>query len=467
LSVIPRRPAAPPASSPDDPRYWDRQDLEAELRRTFQVCHECRMCVGYCGSFPSLFAAVDRDVDGGGAEGAEKLGDADFRTTSDLCWQCKLCYIKCPYTADEGAAELLDFPRLMAREKAQRARREGVALVDKLLGEPATLGKVGGGRLMAPLANLVNANRLLRKVAQATTGISAEFPLPKLEPQTFAAWLDRHQPAPGAGQAGEVVIFSTCYGDYNQTSVPKAAVLVLEHHGYRVVRPAGQVCCGMPNLDGGDVESMRAKVEANVAVLAPHAAAGKTIVVPAPTCGYTLKKEWPVYSDRPETHAVARATQDLMEFVDGLRKAETLKKDFRKGLGAVAYHAACHLRAQKIAYPGLRVLSQIPDTEVRMIEQCSAVDGTWGMKAVNYEMGRRYAQKLVKGIAEAEADLVVSDCSLAALRIQKENQVTALHPVEALAQAYGLGEEAASNAATATATATAAEPGPGGGETAR
>jgi glycerol-3-phosphate dehydrogenase subunit C len=173
-----------------------------------------------------------------------------------------------------------------------------------------------------------------------------------------------------------------------------------------------------------------------------------------------LKKEWPVYSDRPETHAVARATQDLMEFVDGLRKAETLKKDFRKGLGNVAYHAACHLRAQKVAYPGLRVLSQIPDTEVRMIEQCSAVDGTWGMKAVNYEMGRRYAQKLVRGIAEADADLVVSDCSLAALRIQKENQVTPLHPVEALARAYGLGEGAASNAATAA-------PGPAGGETAR
>ncbi len=64
---------------------------------------------------------------------------------SDLCWQCKLCYIKCPYTEDEGASELVDFPRLMAREKAQRARRDGVAIVDKVLGEPGVLGKLGGG----------------------------------------------------------------------------------------------------------------------------------------------------------------------------------------------------------------------------------------------------------------------------------------------------------------------------------
>src|SRR6476619_4648629 len=112
MSQIPRRPATPPASSPDDPRYWDPTDLTAELRRVFQICHECRMCVGYCGSFPAIFNAVDRDIEAGRAEGAEHLTADDFVKVSDLCWQCKLCYIKCPYTEDEGAAELLDFPRL-------------------------------------------------------------------------------------------------------------------------------------------------------------------------------------------------------------------------------------------------------------------------------------------------------------------------------------------------------------------
>jgi len=442
MSVIPRRPASPPATSPDDARYWNAADLQAETKRVFQVCHECRMCVGYCGSFPALFAAVDRDIENNRAEGAEKTTLADLRLVSDLCWQCKLCYIKCPYTADEGASELLDFPRLMAREKAQRARSEGVALVDQLLGEPGTIGKLGGG-LKAPLSNLISANRLARKVQEAATGISAEFPLPKFESVPFPKWLDRHRPAPGAGSAGEVVIFSTCTGDYNETSVPQAAVRVLEHQGYRVIRPEGEVCCGMPNLDGGDVAAMRAKVEANVSLLWPYVKAGKTIVVPAPTCGYTIKKEWAVYHDRPETHAVAAATQDLMEFLDGLRKKKTLKKDFKKPLGNVTYHAACHLRAQKIAFPGMRLLAQVPDTEVRLVEQCSAVDGTWGMKAVNYEMGRRYAQKLVNDVNREPEALVVTDCTLSGLRLRKETKTTVLHPVEALARAYGVegGEE--------------------------
>ena len=438
MSTIARRPLVPPATHPDDPRYWDPADLTAELRRTFQVCHECRMCVGYCGSFPALLDAVDRDIEAGVSEGAEHTTNVDFERVSDLCWQCKLCFIKCPYTADEGASELLDFPRLMARERAQRARRDGVALVDKVLGEPRLIGQLGGG-MHAPVTNLINANRLVRKVMEVVTGVSADFPLPELAREPFPTWMARHPAA--AGDKGEVVLFATCYGDYNAPSVPRAAVRVLEHNGYRVLYPE-QTCCGMPNLDGGDLEAMKAKVRENVASLLPHVRAGRKIVVPGPTCGYTMKKEWAVYVDTPETHEVAAATLDLMEFLDGLRKQKLLATDFQRPLGKVAYHAACHLRAQKIAYPGMRILSRVPDTDVRMIEKCSAVDGTWGMKAAYYEMGRKYAAELSEGVRDAEPDLVVTDCSLAGRRLTQENKVEPLHPIEALARAYGLDEAA-------------------------
>jgi len=151
-----------------------------------------------------------------------------------------------------------------------------------------------------------------------------------------------------------------------------------------------------------------------------------------------MKREWREYVPTPEVAEVAAATLDLMELLVVLGKEKKLKRDFKKGLGKVAYHAACHLRAQKIGFPGQRVLSAVPDTEVRMVEECSAVDGTWGMKAKHYETGRRYAQKLVRGIAAEEADTVVTDCTLAGLRIAKENGVRVVHPIEALARAYGL-----------------------------
>src|SRR6185503_7563286 len=105
----------------------------------------------------------------------------------------------CPYTPDEGAREMLDFPRLMAREKAQRARRDGVPLVDRVLGEPQLIGRAGSG-FAAPIANFVNEKRLLRKVTEKLTGISAEFPLPPLASRPFLDWFAKHVPLERAGE---------------------------------------------------------------------------------------------------------------------------------------------------------------------------------------------------------------------------------------------------------------------------
>lgn len=451
MSKIARAPKAPPAEGPNDPRYGDPRDLEEELRRTFQVCHECRMCVGYCGSFPILFNRVDRDIESGRAEGAELLDDKDFAAVSDACWQCKLCYVKCPYTKDDGASELLDFPRLMAREKAARAKREGITLVDRVLGEPDLVGKLGGGPF-AGLTNLVHASRLVRRVQEKVAGISSEFPLPTMARTRFSEWMKDHRKVDRAGEAGTVLLYSTCYGEFNAPAVPESAVRVLEHNGFRVILPGeapesdtpAEVapCCGMPNLDGGDVDAATDKIRRNVAMLYPAVQAGVHVVVPNPTCGYTMKHEWTKYVDTPEAHAVAAATMDLMEFLLKLGKEKRLSLEFKKSLGNVAYHAACHLRAQKIGFPGARILGKVPDTEVHVVEECSAVDGTWGMKAEHYSVGKKYAQKLVRGVRDVEPDLVVTDCTLSALRVDHETGGPArvVHPVQALHEAYGLGD---------------------------
>ena len=115
------RPEQPPTFDPNEERYWDKGDLGSELQRVFSICHGCRMCVGYCPSFPAMFKAVDAYVEGGEGE-IEVFKIADYEEVNDLCYQCKLCYIKCPYTPDDGHDFALDFPRLMLRQKAQRAR---------------------------------------------------------------------------------------------------------------------------------------------------------------------------------------------------------------------------------------------------------------------------------------------------------------------------------------------------------
>lgn len=439
MAKINPHPKQKPAFDPNDARFWDERDLEGELKRVFEICHSCRMCVNFCGSFPDMFARVDRDIEKSGAEGAELLSKPDFDSVTDLCWQCKLCYIECPYTADQGHAWLVDVPRLLMREKAHRAKREGVSVQDRALGEPGRMGAMMSGALSV-IPNFVSESRLLRKVQEKVVGISAEFPVPTFAAKSFESWLDKHEPLPEAGTKGVVAIFATCLGDYNFPKLAQATVRVLERNGYSVERPEQQ-CCGMPNLDGGDIDAAKAKARFNVEKLLPYAEKGQLIVAPGPTCSYTIKKEWPELLGTEAAKLVAKHTVEAMELMERLRRDKTLVRDFTKGYGKVAYHAACHLRAQKIGTPGARILGLLPDTEVDVVEKCSAVDGTWGMKAQYYEMGRKYAQKLVRGIENAEAKLVVTDCPLSAQRIKKENGVDALHPMEALAAGYGLSLE--------------------------
>lgn len=437
MSAIDPNPKRPPAYSPTDERYFDAADLDQEIHRIFDICHSCRMCLAFCPSFPDLFARVDGYIGKGKASGAETLDTEDIASVVDNCYQCKLCYIKCPYTEDEGHSWLVDYPRIALREKAVRARRNGVTLQDQVLGEPQLLGELTAGP-QARVANLINAQSLVRKVIEKTAGISAKFPLPPFATEPFYKWMKRHEPPPHAGEAGEVTIFASCYGDYNVTAPVIAAVHVLEKHGYRVHYAEGQTCCGMPNLDGGDIARAQQKARQNVDALFPHVQAGRPILVTNPTCSYTLSKELGSMLDSEEAKEVAAVTWDLMKWIDvELRRKKKLNKEFTRKLGKVGYHAPCHLRAQKIAFPSVQLL-EAAGAEVELIQECSAVDGTWGMKAQYYETGRKYAQRLIRQMRDAEPELVASDCPLSALRLSKELNTRCRHPVELLAWCYGL-----------------------------
>jgi glycerol-3-phosphate dehydrogenase subunit C len=441
MSIKPT-PARPPCFDPNDPRFWDIDDLEYEMRRVFEICHGCRMCVTYCPSFPALFDRIDeRHEKLGQPHDATSLDAGDLRKVADLCWQCKICYVKCPYTPDDKHDWQVDYPRLIWREKVVRTRREGNTLQEKILGEPGVLGRLNSGPL-APLVNFVSAQSLVRKAGEKLAGISARFPVPTYTPDPFDRWFARHRPAVGAGTLGEVALFSTCLVDYNRPSTGRFAVCVLEHCGLRVVRPS-QVCCGMPNMDTGDLDRFRDKATHNVSALAAEVRAGREIVVPGPSCSMTIRREYPEILGTEDARLVADHTFDLMEYLWRLWREDKLPRTFAQPLGKVAYHAPCHLRAQRVSLPARMLLERVPDTEIEVVEQCSAVDGTWGMKAQFYDLGVQYSRKLVRKVAEAEAGYVASDCPLASQRIMKENGVAVVHPIELLARAYGLTDEGA------------------------
>jgi hypothetical protein len=194
----------------------------------------------------------------------------------------------------------------------------------------------------------------------------------------------------------------------------------------------------MPALDGGDIDAAAAAARANVETFLPYVERGVPIVALGPTCGYTIKQEWPALVGTDAAARVAAATLDAGEFLAKERAAGRLRRDFTRPQGKLGYHVPCHLRAQNVGAPFTAILQMIPETTVEPIERCSAFDGTWGMKREYYELSRKYGKKLSRALEDAEAARLVSDCPLAGLNVTEDLGITPAHPMEVLRDAYGL-----------------------------
>ena len=86
-----------------------------------------------------------------------------------------------------------------------------------------------------------------------------------------------------------------------------------------------------------------------------------------------------------------------------------------------AYHVPCHLQAQNIGLRS-RDLLKLTGTKVTLLQKCSGIDGTWGLRLENYELSRRVAAPLKAAVEKADAEVVTGDCHLANGAIVQETE---------------------------------------------
>jgi Fe-S oxidoreductase len=423
-----------PAYDPTDPRYYDEKDLRSEVERIFSLCADCRMCVKFCGSFPKMFDAIDDYCTHGkyAEVDTKKFKSEDVDTVVDLCFQCKLCYIKCPYTPGDHEWAI-DFPRLVARAKAQKVKKSGVPFVDKVLGKPDLVGKLGTAT--APVANWANENALNRRLLHDTIGIHKDKKLPPFASRTFAKrFVKERKPAQGE-PSGRSAFFSTCYVNYNEPEIGSATLEVMAHNNVDVSF-AYDRCCGMPLWHNGDMEGAIAAARENVTKLLPAVHEGRTVIATNPTCSQMIRVEYPRLLGTEDAKKVAAKTMDPMEFLASLAASGKLRKDFKTGAGDLNYHMPCHLRAQNIGYKTRDVLSLLPDTRVKVVEECSGHDGTWAMKKENFEQSLKYGGRAFRQMADGEPKVTCSDCPMAAIQIEQGNGQRPVNPMQILAKSY-------------------------------
>jgi Fe-S oxidoreductase len=426
----------PSLYDPLDPSYLDATSARDERDRTFHICSDCRICVKLCPSFKSLFRMVD---DRGGNEVAGQLSAAEHQQVVDECYQCKLCYVICPYTPDQQQEWVIDFPRLMLRTLAiQRKDGKGDRSAS-LLARTDLQGKVA--TTFAPVVNRVNRIGFVRSAIEKTTGISKVRMLPTYARERFSRWFARRGRITHGGPRGTVAMFPSCLVEYQEPAIGKALVGVYERNGFACELPPGQVCCGMPWLDAGNVDKFREHAERNVAALLPAVDAGQPIVVPQPTCAYVIKNEYPDFLGTEAARRVAENTYDASEYLIARHREHPLDTEFTgTTYGTITWQAACHSRAQHIG-PKSRDLMALTGAKVQIVERCSAIDGTWGLRAENVEMAKRVAKPLMEAVSKSEAELIAGDCHLANTAIHEETGKRPVHPLQVLARAYGVEEE--------------------------
>ncbi len=238
-----------------------------------------------------------------------------------------------------------------------------------------------------------------------------------------------------------MALFPSCLVEYQEPGIGQAMVHVYERNGFACDLPAGQVCCGMPWLDAGDTEKFREHAQKNVDALLPAVEAGMPVIVAQPTCAYTLKDEMPAFLGTEAARKVADATFEASEFLMLEHRKEPLDTNFEgKTYESIVWHAACHYRAQQVG-PKSSQLMGLTGAKVQTIERCAAIDGTWGLRAENVEMAKKIAKPLMDRIRESEAELVAGDCQLANVAIREDAQKRPSHPLQVLAEAYGINED--------------------------
>ena len=287
------------------------------------------------------------------------------------------------------------------------------------------------------LANVLNRNKTHRAFMEKFLGIHHEKNLPDFASETFSKWADKEGHVNNS--ESDVHLFPTCFVENNQPEIGMDAIVVLNENGLKVSCSKGFECCGMPAWVQGDLKSLREMAKKNIDKLYPIAQEGKPVLVINPTCSMMIKDEYPrllseEYKEKAKT--VSDSIADSCSILWDRRNEPGLKELKNIPEATIAYHAPCHQRAQSRGFRGRDVIRKLSGQKIKMVMECCGHDGTYGMKVETFEDSKRIGQKAFKAMQEAETEIWITDCPLAAMQFEQHAGVKAMHPLSFLAKCY-------------------------------
>lgn len=410
--------------------------------KNLDACIKCSACAAQCpvAAVYPLFPgpkSVGPDAQRFRLEGVES-----DPACLDYCSNCKTCEVTCP--SGVNITEMI----LNAREKARMSGRLSgkkayqYEIRNRVLGRAEYLGKLG--TIWPGLTNAVLGVPIVRRLMEQTLGISRRAPLPAYH-GPLSSGKKRQQrgiekSVPDTRRKS-VVYFPGCFTTYNDALTGQAVIRILEHNGFDVIVPAFH-CCGVPLQANGYFEEARENERKNLALMVPYLQADVPVVTACTSCGLALKEEYPKV-EAPGAERIGKQTLDFFEFLWLLHEQGELREDFQEVQISLGYHPPCHLKAQGIGTPSVRLLRLIPGMQITDLDAgCCGLSGSFGFKQEKYDLGMQIGNPLFKrvqkGVANGDFQSMTTECGGCQVQIEHGSGVKTEHPVWMLMKAYGL-----------------------------
>ena len=242
----------------------------------------------------------------------------------------------------------------------------------------------------------------------------------------------------------KVVIYSTCFVNFNKKNTGVAALKVLKKNGVEV-QEAYPGCCGMPFLEQADLPKVVQQAKKVSKDLLNWIDKGYKVVTLTASCGLMLKFEWPLLLPEDENiKKLSTNVMDIDEYVVDISNNEGLVEGLQEIDGGVTVHHACHARAQNMGIKARDMLKLIPNIKIDVVERCAGHGGTFGVMKDTYNLATKVGRPTARQIKTKSNKYMASDCPLAGKHLKQLEADTnisndeALHPIELVAKSYKL-----------------------------
>ncbi len=406
---------------------------QASRREALDACIKCSVCTAMCPVTAANPLYSGPKSIGPDAERFRLEGIEIGTSLLSYCSECRTCELTCP----SGVQITKMIAR--ARRKALQNKKGNIKTMpldvrDYILGRTEYLGELAS--LMPKLTNILIGASLARKAMESILGISSKAPLPG-----YGSKLQNINRKINSKKK-QVVYFPGCFTKYNDSPTGKAIIKVLEYNGYEVIVPSFN-CCATPLEANGRFKEAEDTKRKNLALMQPYAQQGIPLITGCTTCGLALK-EYPSFEEEGFQKTPLKV-YDLFEFLWMLYQKNELRTDFKEINTSLGYHASCHLKAQGIGVPAIRILRLIPGVKVVELDQgCCGLSGSYGFKKEKYNIAMQIGQALFnrasEGIRTGDFENIACECGVCRVQINHGAKVETNHPVWILMQAYGFCE---------------------------